>query len=241
MKIQIFKNLYKQINESETTMNKDRLLVYAFILTNLYRLYNGNAFELTTKRMRHFFNDDALKYKEFFMNDGVLTQRHQIYNGPIFYIIKPSEYVSIKITSKTAINVYKKYISKVFGKTPFKFDKKAEVVILDKTPIIEKPKIEGEYLHISNEDFDQLSADFEASFVTIEDPTVIKSEDTENIEDNIELEEPVSSSIVEEVKEEEDKDDMDSIYEEMCALKTGDISNQAYTDYLNKQFVYNNQ
>lgn len=133
MKIQLYKTLLKKINESTTTLNKDRLCVYAYILTNKYRYYD-NYFSLTRNEMKTIFSHNAyMDYKTFFIENDLLEtiKCFKGYKEIYYYNLTnvKEEIIEVNIKSSCAKKNYIKYNEKVFKrKYPRPFNPKAEII-----------------------------------------------------------------------------------------------------------------
>ena len=168
MQIQLYNKLLSVINESHTSMNKDRLAVFAFMLTNKFKHFDGEFTLCINEEIKKYFHNDSIALKKVFMDADVLVKVRRVYDGPLYYTLKnvEDEIVEVTIKSKTAKNAYRKHNSLVFGKPiPFKFDKKAKHTTIKKiekkvlTPIVPtvvKDELSGSYHFSDNEDVDFL-------------------------------------------------------------------------------------
>lgn len=133
MIIQLYRSLFIAILISDTLLNKERLLVYAYILTNKSLQSDINGFTLAyDTEMRKYFNDATILLK-FFLDAGLIECVEQKGKNklPRYKLTEITSIVSIDINYKHAINSFKKYHKKL-GATlrPFRFVKNPKHVSL---------------------------------------------------------------------------------------------------------------
>lgn len=146
MTIQLYRSLFNVILISPTTLNKERLLAYAYILTNKSLQSDINGFTLAYDSEMRYYMSDATLFLKFFIDTGVIecVENKGKNKLPRYKLINALDIVSIDIKYKHAITPIKKYHKKL-GVTlrPFQFRKNVKHVSLnDKiTNSLKFPKI----------------------------------------------------------------------------------------------------